>query len=416
MTDYEEMMQHSAEDEDEMLAAAQDQPAGAAQAQQPPAQAAADQGAPQQQPEPPQHRDFRKFCIGDRLAAIRQRFEDGEKFPAIATGHKTLDDLFLGGLRAGLYVLSAVPSWGKSAFALQIADAAAAAGRDVLYITIEMSTAELVARSISREMYLDCMERGQPELAKSAAQITFGSKKWTAAERESLDRAWSRYAQYAGHIYIFEDVLSVDELRDVLRDFREQTPKAAPPLLIVDYLQIMRAPSTAKSTVDGLDMIATELKRLSRDSECPLFVLSSVNRDSYKGTGGTSSGDSGLASGRGSGAIEFSADVLMLGTWTKAIYSPRECSEYEERRKDPREVSVRVLKNRIGRCGQADFQFRGAHNHFFDKPFSVPHFDSVLDENGQPRKPVKRSSVGRSRKGAGAKTYNPDTDEWESEN
>ena len=339
--------------------------------------------------EPPKREplDFGRYCAGNRLAAMRQKFEDGDKVKPIATGFPRLDGLFFGGMRAGLYVLSAVPSWGKSAFCGQLTDTAAAAGRNVLYFTLEMSAEELVSRSISRQMHLDGMQDNHTERAKSAVQIMYGTRcgEWTDAERSALDRAYARYSVYAGRIFIFEDAQTVEELRDTVQDFMQQHPDELPPLVILDYLQILRPPATAKSTVEGLDMIATDLKRLSRAAQCPLFVLSSVNRESYKGNGGTNSGDSGLASGRGSGAIEFSADVLMLGTWLSAVTGDGKCSEFEERRKDPRQIAIRILKNRAGRCGQVEFEYLPRVNHFTDKPYEPPRFGSILDiDRAQP--------------------------------
>ena len=395
-------------------------------AAQPIAQPPADQSgaqmpgqAPQQPPAQAPERqrlDFTRYCVGNRLAALRQKFEDGDKVKPIATGFPRLDDLFFGGLRAGLYVLSAVPSWGKSAFCGQLMDTAAAAGRNVLYFTLEMSTEELAARSISREMYLDGLIDNHPERAKSAVQIMYGTRcgEWNDAERSALDRAYTRYQQYADRVYIFEDAQTVEELRDTVRDFMEQTPNQKPPLVILDYLQIMRPPADAKSTVDGLDRIATDLKRLSRAAQCPLFVLSSVNRDSYKGNGGTNSSDGGLASGRGSGAIEFSADVLMLGTWLKATTGDGKYSEFEERKRDPRQVVIRVLKNRAGRCGQVEFTYRSRVNHFTDEePPRPPQFGSVVDEKGRPLSIANGSPRGKRKRRAGTRTYNPDRDEFE---
>lgn len=371
--------------------------------------------APQQQPPERQRLDFTRYCVGQRLDALRQKFEDGDKVKPIATGFSRLDDLFFGGMRAGLYVLSAVPSWGKSAFCGQLTDTAAAAGRNVLYFTLEMSTEELAARSISREMHLDGLIDNHPERAKSAVQIMYGTRcgEWSDAERSALDRAYTRYAQYAGRIYIFEDAQTVEELRDTVRDFIEQHPHELPPLVILDYLQIMRPPADAKSTVEGLDRIATDLKRLSRAAQCPLFVLSSVNRDSYKGSGGTNSSDSGLASGRGSGAIEFSADVLMLGTWLKAVTGDGKFSEFEERRRDPRQIAIRVLKNRAGRCGQVEFEYLPRVNHFTDKPYeppTIPKFGTIADIDGQ-TVTAQRSTIRKRKKKD--KRYNPETGDFE---
>ena len=410
MTEFEEMMNQTAE---QMI------PPARTAADSQPIQPTGDQSGadPGQQPQPPEKekKDFSRYCLGNRLEALRRKFEDGDKAKPIATGFPRLDELFFGGLRAGLYVLSAVPSWGKSAFVGQLTDTAARAGRNVLYFTLEMSTEELAARSISREMHLDGLTDGHPERAKSAIQIMYGTRcgEWTDAERAALDRAYTRYAQYASRVYVFEDAQTVEELRDTVRDFMEQTPNEQPPLVILDYLQILRPPADAKSTVEGLDRIGTDLKRLSRAAECPLFVLSSVNRDSYKGTGGTNSGDSGLASGRGSGAIEFSADVLMLGTWLSAVTGDGKCSEFEERRKDPRQIAIRILKNRAGRCGQVEFEYLPRVNHFTDKPYEppkVPNFGSVVDADGKPITPKRSSIPKRTRKN---RRYNPETDEFE---
>ena len=416
MNDFDELMNYTAE----QLIPDGAPIAGAMPAPMPTAAPPADQSgaapaqAPQQpQPaeQPPQRLDFTRYCLGDRLAALRQKFEDVDRVKPIATGFPRLDDLFFGGLRAGLYVLSAVPSWGKSAFCGQLADTAARAGRNVLYFTLEMSTEELAARSISREMHLDGLLDNHPERAKSAVQIMYGTRcgEWTDAERSALDRAYMRFAQYAGRVFIFEDAQTAEEMRDTVRDFMEQNPNQPPPFVIIDYLQIMRPPADAKSTVDRLDRIATDLKRLSRAAQCPLFVLSSVNRDSYKGTAGTNSADSGLASGRGSGAIEFSADVLMLGTWLKACTGDGKYSEFEERRRDPRQIAIRVLKNRAGRCGQVEFEYLPRVNHFTDKPYEppkIPQFGSVIDAEGRPLTIQRARSTRRSRR----KSQEPDED------
>ena len=416
MNDFDELMNYTAE----QLIPDGAPIAGAMPAPMPTAAPPADQSgaapaqAPQQpQPaeQPPQRLDFTRYCLGNRLAALRQKFEDDDRVKPIATGFPRLDDLFFGGLRAGLYVLSAVPSWGKSAFCGQLADTAARAGRNVLYFTLEMSTEELAARSISREMHLDGLLDNHPERAKSAVQIMYGTRcgEWTDAERSALDRAYMRFAQYAGRVFIFEDAQTAEEMRDTVRDFMEQNPNQPPPFVIIDYLQIMRPPADAKSTVDRLDRIATDLKRLSRATQCPLFVLSSVNRDSYKGTAGTNSADSGLASGRGSGAIEFSADVLMLGTWLKACTGDGKYSEFEERRRDPRQIAIRVLKNRAGRCGQVEFEYLPRVNHFTDKPYEppkIPQFGSVIDAEGRPLTIQRARSTRRSRR----KSQEPDED------
>lgn len=380
-----------------------------------PIQGGTQTAAPIQAPQQPQPVDFTRFCVGANLPGILNRFEERDKVKPIKTQHPRLDDLFFGGLRAGLYVLAAVPSWGKSCFAGQLCDAAAAQGRNALYFTLEMSTDEIVSRSISREMRLDADIDGKYSETKSAVQIMFGTRcgEWTQSELDRLSRARIRYSRYASRVFVFEECYSMREIWDTCYNFVMQHPNELPPLIVIDYLQIMQPPADAKSTVDGLDRIATELKRMSRAAQAPVFVLSSTNRDSYKGTGGANSSDSGLASGRGSGAIEFSADVLMLGAWLKAVTGDGKYSEFEERGKDPRDVAIRVIKNRAGHCGQVEFKYHSRENLFIDTKPEPLRFGCVLGDAVQAAEPKPKKGKGRKRKDSGdeyALTFGDDAD------
>jgi replicative DNA helicase len=84
----------------------------------------------------------------DKILGIAEYFFI-EKNP-IETGLTELDKFLDGGLYAGLYILVAAPSAGKTTFALQIADNMAKAGQDVLFFSGEMTINEMVAKSVSR--------------------------------------------------------------------------------------------------------------------------------------------------------------------------------------------------------------------------------------------------------------------------
>ena len=65
------------------------------------------------------------------------------------TGFPVLDKLS-NGLYAGLYVIAATSSLGKTTLALQVADNLAAAGHDILFFSLEQSRLELITKSFSR--------------------------------------------------------------------------------------------------------------------------------------------------------------------------------------------------------------------------------------------------------------------------
>jgi replicative DNA helicase len=65
------------------------------------------------------------------------------------TGFQQLDAGLGGGLSSGLHCLGAVSSLGKSTFALQMADSMALRGCGVIYYSLEMSSGDINAKSIS---------------------------------------------------------------------------------------------------------------------------------------------------------------------------------------------------------------------------------------------------------------------------
>ena len=74
-----------------------------------------------------------------------------QPIPPVATGITTLDNLLGGGMiNGGLYILAANTGCGKTALALQIADAVANEDRSVLFISLETDEYQLTARRLAR--------------------------------------------------------------------------------------------------------------------------------------------------------------------------------------------------------------------------------------------------------------------------
>ena len=95
-----------------------------------------------------------------KMQEFLHRIKEGRNAKTYSTGLKALDKALNGGLREGLYCIGAMSGFGKTTLVLQIADTIAAAGDDVLYISLEMSADELTAKSISRRTYRQCIEYG----------------------------------------------------------------------------------------------------------------------------------------------------------------------------------------------------------------------------------------------------------------
>lgn len=92
---------------------------------------------------------------GADLDDVLAVFSDTSKLTdAIPTGLPTLDDQLDGGLQPGLIVLGAISSLGKTTLLEQWASWLARQGVCVIFVSLEQSVRELVAKSLSRNSFL----------------------------------------------------------------------------------------------------------------------------------------------------------------------------------------------------------------------------------------------------------------------
>ena len=228
--------------------------------------------------------------------------------PIAKTGFSDLDNKVLdGGLYSGLYMVGAMSSAGKTTLTLQMGDNVAAQGVDVMIFSLEMAKTELIAKSISRETFNECREKGKNRgLAKTTREIMTGSKYKTYSNEEKhiIARAYDRYSQYAKHLYIFEGVgdIGVKRIRQQVERHKHVT--GAAPVVIIDYLQILAPYDEKGLTKDNLDKNILELKRMARDMDICIIAISSFNRSSY-------GSENAMAAFNGSANIEYGADVLL---------------------------------------------------------------------------------------------------------
>lgn len=299
-----------------------------------------------------------------RLPAFRESITRTDPVP---TMFEAFDKVLDGGLYPGLYILGAISSLGKTTFMLQIADQIAGSGRSVLFVSLEMSANELIAKSISRTSYRIC--KGHYGLAKTARDITSYKRyeKYTDDEKKSITEATELYSNtIAPNIYYYEGVgdISVKEIREAVELFTRTAGEV--PVVFVDYLQIL-APLDDRVKTDKMriDETVLGLRLLSRDFNCPVFTVSSINRDSYFAP-------ISMSSFKESGAIEYGSDVLiglqpqgMLPGNTKDI-KKHNAQLYGQCRRDTiRSIEAVILKNRNGGTGgRVGFDFWALYNDF----------------------------------------------------
>ena len=302
--------------------------------------------------------------------------------PALSTGFKNLDSVLDGGLYEGLYIIGAISSLGKTTLALQIIDQLAQQGQDCLVFSLEMARSELIAKSISRLTYLAADRKTD---AKTTRGITAGArwKNYNDTEKALINKAMQQYKDYAQHIYIHEGVgdIGIQQVADTVKQHIAITGNK--PVVLIDYLQILAPYDMRASDKQNTDKATLELKRLSRDCKIPVIGISSFNRDNYTAPVNN-------ASFKESGAIEYSADVLIGLQYEGMDYQEGEAdnarqkrirelirtNEGKARQGEAQTIQAKILKSRNGSKGQAEFSFYAMFNCFKEY---MPDFEPVKD-------------------------------------
>ena len=256
-----------------------------------------------EQPQKEKRIDFEREAVSYYLNDFLQEIQRNRKGGAIPTGFENLDEKFDGVLYPGLYFIGANSSLGKTTLILQIADNIAESGRGVLVFSLEMSRNELIAKSLSRMSLLKSLEiYRHTKYAKTTRGILRG--KYNNIEGDLISQSLREYAEFGQNLHISEGLgnVGVKQIKDKILQYISH--KETPPVVIIDYLQILAPYSEKMTDKQNTDKNVLELKRLSRDFQIPVIGISSFNRENYKTP-------VSMASFKESGAIEYSCDILI---------------------------------------------------------------------------------------------------------
>ncbi len=201
-------------------------------------------------------------AVGEELERLEQAALQNRQLPGLSTGLTDLDRL-LGGLQNGrLYVLAGRPAMGKSLLTLQIARQIATREQQrVLFASLEMSDSETAQRHLAAESGID------PE------RLHLGrieSDDWAP-----LLSAAARTSNVPFHLLDDGD-LSLSKLRAQARQvaIRDQSLR----LVVVDYLQLMRAERPSGNRVEDVSEFSRGLKRLAREINSPVLAVAQLSR------------------------------------------------------------------------------------------------------------------------------------------
>lgn len=292
--------------------------------------------------------------------------EDIDRLKAAAdrkTGFEELDKIS-GGLYPGLYVIAATSSLGKTTFSHQIADNLAAAGNDVLFFSLEQSRLELVSKSLARIAYRD--------MAQDLTSLQIRKGQYQDVTRAAAQQYLSTVGE---RMNIIEGNFScnIAFIGEYIRRYIRRNNCS--PVIFIDYLQILQPAEDVNnrhtSIKETIDNVVTELKRISREHDLTVFIISSVNRANYLTP-------IDFESLKESGSVEYTADVIWglqlqclnsdLFNSEKKIKEKRQKIR-EEKAADPRKIELLCLKNRYGISSySAYFDYYPKHDLYINTP------------------------------------------------
>ena len=289
-----------------------------------------------------------KHYLQDTINAI-QGIGQTKTAPCAPTGFAKLDKALGGGLYEGLSVIGAISSIGKTSFTMQAACQIALSGIGVIIFSLEEPRRSLMLKNISRETALCAAQKGVPakNVARTARELADGSRYagYSNIEREVIECAAESFGKYADNIRVYEagkagQEIGVRQIRNAVSEHISNI--GSPPVVIVDFLQILAPNDKRSSDKQNTDRAVMELRGIGREFRAQVIAISSLNRQSYRDP-------VTMESFKESGAIEYISDVL-IGMQLKGA-SRKDFDPTAEKAKNPRSVELVILKNREGEVG-----------------------------------------------------------------
>ncbi len=269
---------------------------------------------------------------------LEKRFSQREMVTGVTTGYQRLDVLTAGFQPSDLVILAARPSMGKTALAMNMLMRAAITRQKVVAVfSLEMSTDQLMMRMLC-----------------SWARVDLSKLRRSYLEPED----WQRLHEAAdvlskAPIYI-DDTPAISTLELRARVRRLKAEKGVD-MVMIDYLQLMRAGRRYDSRELEISEISRSLKALAKELQIPVMALAQLNRKLEERADKRPI----LSDLRESGAIEQDADVIMF-IYRNAVY------DKNANKAEPGPAEVIIGKQRNGPVGTADLVYFPAYTAFED--------------------------------------------------
>ncbi|MDY6824676.1 MAG: replicative DNA helicase [Thermodesulfobacteriota bacterium] len=260
----------------------------------------------------------------------------GKWITGVASGFEKLDNLTSGFQNSDLIILAARPSMGKTALALNFArNAALNSNVPAAVFSLEMSKEQLSMRLLTSEARIN----------------SFRLRSGHASRQDWIKITDAASLLENAPLYIDDSPgLTAMEIRAKARRMKKDKDIG---LVIIDYMQLMRASSPGERRDLEISEISRSLKGLAKELDLPVIVLSQLNRAPEQSNDKRPM----LSHLRESGSLEQDADVVLF------IYRDEVYNKSED---NPNRGIAEVIigKQRNGPVGKIHLQFDASYTRF----------------------------------------------------
>jgi replicative DNA helicase len=276
-----------------------------------------------------------KGLLTKAVNRIELLYERDEAITGVSTGFNDLDEMTSGLQPADLIVIAGRPSMGKTSFAMNIAENVAIRTKlPVAVFSLEMPGEALTMRMMS-----------------SLGRIDQHRVRTGRLQDEEWPRLTSAVSLLAEAPIFIDDMAALTPTEVRARARRLAREAGGLGLIVIDYLQLMQAPSEGETRATEISIISRSLKALAKDLNVPVIALSQLNRNLEQRPNKRPV----MSDLRESGSIEQDADLVIF------IYRDE---VYNEDSADKGIAEIIIGKQRNGPIGTVRLTFLGQYTKF----------------------------------------------------
>jgi replicative DNA helicase len=241
----------------------------------------------------------------------------------IDTGYHELNKVIPGWQKGNMIILAGRPGGGKSTAALNFANNAASKGIPVGIFSLEMT---------------------ENELANNLLGIRAGVNKLNITKNNLTEDNWRFIQETTYDVPIYVDDTSGLSVAQFKAKARKMKKMYGVQMIIVDYLQLMKAGTKVGNREQEISFISQSIKNTAKELDMPIIALAQLSRDVEKRGANSKPMLSDL---RESGSLEQDANLVIF--------------IYDENAQDKSDlnpvIELIIAKNRGGMVGGRKFTF-----------------------------------------------------------